>query len=395
MISFDNTEVAFKYKSDKDLKRAYSLFKLVGKSWLVGLGKAMMPIAFKLHLPIKGIIKKTIFRQFCGGETIDECDAVIQTLYDNNVGTILDYSVEGQTKEEDFDGTRDEILATIDKATGNKGIPFAVFKATGLSRHGLLEKLNDEKAELNASEKEEFVRVIQRINDICQHASENKVPIFIDAEESWIQNTLDSLVESMMVKYNQDKCIVYNTFQMYRHDRFAYIEKSIEKAKHGGYKFGAKLVRGAYMEKERDRAAEMEYPSPIQQDKNSTDKHFNQGLHLLIDNLEVCYFCCGTHNEESSHLLVQLMKEFEVEKSDKRVYFAQLLGMSDHISFNLAHHGYNVAKYVPYGPIKKVMPYLLRRADENTSVAGQTGRELDLISKEWRRRKEEKKRITN
>lgn len=387
MISFDNTEVAFKYKSDKDLKRAYNLFKLVGKSWLVRIGKAMMPIAFKLHLPIKGIIKRTIFRQFCGGETINDCDHTIQVLFDSNVGTILDYSIEGQTKEKEFDATRDEIIATINKAIGNKAIPFAVFKATGLSSRDLLEKLNDEKAEPNQKEKEEFVRVIQRIDAICHHASENKVPIFIDAEESWIQDTLDRLVESMMAKYNQEECIVFNTFQMYRHDRLDYIEKGIIKAQKGGYQFGAKLVRGAYMEKERERAAEKGYPSPIQPDKHSTDHHFNQALHLMIDNLENCYLCCGTHNEESSHVLVQLMKEFKVEKEDKRVFFAQLLGMSDHISFNLAFHGYNVAKYVPYGPIKKVMPYLLRRADENTSVAGQTGRELDLISKEWRRRK--------
>lgn len=389
MISFDNTEIAFKYKSDKALKRAYYLFKMVGRSWLVRLGKIITPIALKFKLPIKGIIKRTIFRQFCGGETIEECDHTIQVLYDNNVGTILDYSVEGQTKEKDFDQTRDEILATIDKATGNKGIPFAVFKATGLSRHYLLEKLNNANAELTKPEKDEFARVVQRIDDICQHATENKVPIFIDAEESWIQNTLDRLVESMMVKYNKEKCIIYNTFQMYRHDRYAYIEESIEKAKRGGYFFGAKLVRGAYMEKERERAAEMEYLSPIQPDKNSTDKHFNQALHLLTDNIEHCYFCCGTHNEDSSHLLVQLMKQFKVDKEDKRVYFAQLLGMSDHISFNLSYHGYNVAKYVPYGPIKKVMPYLLRRATENTSVAGQTGRELDLISREWNRRKGE------
>ena len=387
MISFDNTEIAFNYKSDKDLKRAYKLFKLVGKSWLVRLGKAMLPIVFKLRLPIKGIIKRTIFRQFCGGETIDECDHTIEVLYENNVGTILDYSVEGQTNEKDFDFTRDEIIATIDKATGNKGIPFAVFKATGLSRHGLLEKLNDENAVPTQEEKEEFMRIVQRIDAICQHAAKNKVPIFIDAEESWIQNTLDRIVESMMAKYNQEHCIVFNTFQLYRHDRYDYIVKAIDRAKKGGYLFGAKIVRGAYMEKERERAAEMGYPSPIQPDKNSTDKDFNQSLHLLIDNIEHCHFCCGTHNEESSHLLVQLMKEFKVDKTDKRIFFAQLLGMSDHISFNLAHHGYNVAKYVPYGPIKKVMPYLLRRADENTSVAGQTGRELDLISREWHRRK--------
>lgn len=387
MISFDNTEIAFKYKSDKDLKWAYRMFKLVGQSWLVQLGKAMVPIAFKLRLPIKGIIKATIFKQFCGGETISDCDHSIQLLYDYKVGTILDYSVEGNTEEEDFDATRDEILATIEKAKGNKAIPFAVFKVTGISRHALLEKLNDENAEPTVSENIEFGKVIKRINEICKHAHDCDVPIFIDAEESWIQDTLDRAVESMMAKYNKDKCIVYNTFQMYRHDRLDYLKKGIEKARREGYKFGGKLVRGAYMEKERERAAEMGYPSPIQPDKGACDRDFNEGIELMVKNIDVTAVCCGTHNEDSSHLLTELMEKYDIAKDDTRVYFAQLLGMSDHISFNLAYHNYRVAKYVPYGPVKEVMPYLLRRADENTSVAGQTGRELDLISREWKRRK--------
>ena len=387
MISFDNTEIAFKHKSNKDLKRAYTMFKLVGKSWLVQLGKLMLPIVFKLKLPVNGIIKATIFRQFCGGETIDDCDHTIEVLYENNVGTILDYSVEGQVGEQNFDFTRDEIFATIEKATGNKGIPFSVFKVSGLSRHALLEKLNDENAEPTALEKAEFARVVERINDICKHAHDSKVPIFIDAEESWIQNKLDRIVESMMAIYNRDECIVHNTFQMYRHDRLQHIKDGIEKAKREGYKYGGKVVRGAYMEKERERAAEMDYPSPIQPDKISTDIDFNAAIKLMVEEIEHCAMCCATHNEHSSHLLVTLMKENNIAKDDKRIYFAQLLGMSDNISFNLAHHGYQVAKYVPYGPIKEVMPYLLRRADENTSVAGQTGRGLNLISREWRRRK--------
>lgn len=392
MISFDNTEIAFSYKSDKELKRAYTMFKLVGKSWLVQLGKKMVPIAFKLRLPINGLIKSTIFKQFCGGETIDDCDETIQTLFDNKVGTILDYSVEGKTEEVDFDATRDEIMATIEKAKGNKAIPFAVFKVTGLSRHALLEKLNDINVEPTVLERAEFARVVDRINDICAHAHKSDCPIFIDAEESWIQNTIDRVVEAMMAKYNKEKCIVYNTLQMYRHDRLEYLRNGISKAKREGYKFGGKLVRGAYMEKERDRAAEMGYPSPIQPDKETCDIDFNEGIRLMVQEIEHCALCCGTHNEESSLLLVDLLEEYGVAKDDKRVYFAQLLGMSDHISFNLAHAGYQVAKYVPYGPVKEVMPYLLRRADENTSVAGQTGRELSLISKEWKRRKETKKK---
>src|SRR5690554_4449243 len=230
MISFDNTEIAFSYKSDKELKRAYTMFKLVGKSWLVQLGKKMVPIAFKLRLPINGLIKSTIFKQFCGGETIDDCDETIQTLFDNKVGTILDYSVEGKTEEVDFDATRDEIMATIEKAKGNKAIPFAVFKVTGLSRHALLEKLNDINAEPTVLERAEFARVVDRINDICAHAHKSDCPIFIDAEESWIQNTIDRVVEAMMAKYNQEKCIVYNTLQMYRHDRLEYLRNGISKA---------------------------------------------------------------------------------------------------------------------------------------------------------------------
>lgn len=387
MISFDNTEVAFKYKSDKDLKRAYYLFKLVGKQGLVRFGKAMLPIAFKLHLPIKGLIKNTIFRQFCGGEAIDECDATIQTLHEYNVGTILDYSIEGQTKETDFDLTKKEILLTIKKATGNKAIPFAVFKPTGLARFELLEKLNDVNAELTTAEKEEFSRVFARIEEICSFAHANGVPIFIDAEHSWIQDTLDRVIETMMARFNKESCIVFNTYQMYRHDRLQHLKESIEKAKREGYKFGAKLVRGAYMEIERERAAEMGYPSPIQPDKMTTDADFNAAVTLMVEEIEHTSLCCGTHNEDSSNLLVELMEKHNLDKEDKRLYFAQLLGMSDHITFNIAHHGYNVAKYVPYGPVKEVMPYLLRRADENTSVAGQTGRELTLISKERKRRK--------
>lgn len=387
MISFDDTEIAFKYKSDKDLKRAYTMFKLVGKAWLVRFGKWITPIAFKLKLPIQGLIKATIFRQFCGGESIDECDDTINTLMDYRVGTILDYSVEGMSAESDFDGTCEEIVGTIKKAKGNPAIPFAVFKVTGIARHSLLEKLNDPDAEITDEEREEFAAVHKRVDRICRYAYDADTPVFIDAEESWIQNTIDRLAESMMVKYNKEKAIVYNTYQMYRHDRLAYLSNKLEEAKREGYKLGAKVVRGAYMEKERDRAAEMGYLSPIQPDKISCDKDFDASLELLMKNLDHCAFCCGTHNEDSNILLTELMQKHNISQRDERVYFAQLLGMSDHISFNLAHEKYQVAKYVPYGPVKDVMPYLLRRADENTSVAGQTGRELQLISKEWKRRK--------
>lgn len=387
MIGFNNTEIAFQYKSNADLKRARRLYKLVGKRWLVQIGKKIVPLAIKLRLPITGIVKATIFKQFVGGETMNECDETIETLYKYGVGTILDYSVEGQSSEKGFDATKEEIKATLVKAKGNEAIPFGVFKPTGLCRFEVLEKFNDVDYVPTSAEKEEFTRVLNRVNEICNFAYENNVPIYIDAEHSWIQDTVDRMVESMMVRYNKKSCIIYNTYQMYRHDRLLHLKNSIEKAKREGYHFGAKLVRGAYMEVERERALEMDYPSPIQANKADTDRDFDAAVTLMIEEIEYTALCCGTHNETSAQLLADLIEKHNLEKNDKRIYFAQLLGMSDHISFNLSHEGYNVAKYVPYGPVKEVMPYLLRRADENTSVAGQTSRELDLISKEWARRK--------
>lgn len=387
MISFDNTEIAFKSKSDKDLKRAYWLFKIVGIPASVKFGKVATSVAFKLHLPIQGAIKGTIFKQFCGGETIADCAEAIKHLDQYNIGTILDYSVEGKTSDEDFEKTTLEIIATIEKAKGNKAIPFAVFKVTGITRFGLLEKANDINSNLNDAEKKEFQELVERVDRICKKAYENNVPLFVDAEDSWIQDTIDRLTESMMVKYNKENTIIFNTMQMYRHDRLAYIHTCLNAAKIGGYHYGIKLVRGAYMEKERERAIEKGYPSPIQPNKEATDKDYDAALAFILDHLEIASLCAGTHNEESSAHLAKMMDERNLDKTDKRIYFAQLLGMSDHISYTLSNLNYNVAKYVPYGPIKEVMPYLLRRADENTSVAGQTGRELTLITKEINRRK--------
>lgn len=387
MISFDNTEIAFKSKSDKDLKRAYWLFKIVGIPASVKFGKVATSLAFNLHLPINGIIKKTIFKQFCGGETIEDCAKAIEHLNEFHIGTILDYSVEGKTSDEDFEKTTLEIIATIEKAKGNKAIPFAVFKVTGITRFGLLEKANDLNNSLTESEKKEFQELVERVDRICKKAFENNVPLFIDAEDSWIQDTIDRLTESMMVKYNKETPIVFNTFQMYRHDRLAYIHNCLNAAKIGGYYYGIKLVRGAYMEKERERAIQKGYPSPIQPDKDACDKDYNAAITYILDHLDIASLCAGTHNEMSSSYLAKMMQERQLDKTDKRIYFAQLLGMSDHISYTLSSNGYNVAKYVPYGPIKEVMPYMLRRAEENTSVAGQTGRELNLITKELNRRK--------
>jgi proline dehydrogenase len=387
MISFDNTEIAFKSKNNKDLKRAYWLFKIVGSPAMVKFGKWATNLALKLRFPIQGMIKKTIFKQFCGGESIEDCDATIQQLASFGIGTILDYSVEGKTSAEDFEETTQEIIKTIHRASKSKTIPFAVFKVTGIARFSILEKANDSNAELSAAEKQEFQEVFLRVNRICEEAFKHQVPVFIDAEETWIQDTIDRLCVSMMTRYNKEKAFVFNTLQMYRHDRIAYLKKSIEEARIGNYKYGIKLVRGAYMEKERERALKMNYPSPIQKDKESSDRDYNLALEIILENLDILALCAGTHNEESSALLTQKMKAKNLDANDSRIYFAQLLGMSDHISYNLSDASYNVAKYVPYGPIREVMPYLLRRADENTSVAGQTGRELSLILKERARRK--------
>lgn len=387
MISFDNTEIAFSSKSDKDLNRAYWLFKVIGNPTMVKLGKPLTNFALAAHLPIKGIIKKTIFKQFCGGENIPECRVRMKELAESGIGTILDYSVEGKTDESDFDHTVAEIIGTLDESKRTDNIPFAVFKVTGITRFGLLEKLNDPNSKLTEKEKVEKGQLYERVDKICRRAFEVNTPVFIDAEESWIQDAIDSIAYEMMVKYNQKSAIVYNTVQIYRHDRLEHLKSQTAIAKDSNYLLGVKLVRGAYMEKERKRAEEKGYPSPIQPNKIATDRDFNEALRFMINHLETVHFCAGSHNEESNLLLTELMKEKGYEPNDSRVYFAQLLGMSDHISFNLTHEKFNVAKYVPYGPVQEVMPYLLRRADENTSVAGQTGRELTLISRERIRRR--------
>ena len=379
MISFENTAIAFQSKSDKDLKRAYRLFKLVGASWLVKMGKPLTILAIKLKLPIKGIIKRTIFRQFCGGESISECSSRIKELADSGIGTILDYSIEGKTEEVDFDATVEEIIATLEAGAGNSAIPFAVFKTTGITRFGLLEKANDIDSLLSNAEQKEMERLLTRMERIAKRAFESGTPVFIDAEETWIQDIIDRMAYDLMLKFNKEKAIVYNTIQIYRHDRLEHLKRETQIAKEKCYILGIKLVRGAYMEKERKRAEDKGYPSPIQPNKKATDTDFNLALEFLVENINYVSFCAGSHNEDSNLLLTQLMTKAGLQPDDKRVHFAQLLGMSDHISYNLAHEHYNVAKYVPYGPVTEVLPYLLRRADENTSVAGQTSRELSLI----------------
>lgn len=386
-IDFNDTEIAFKGKTSFQLQKAYWLFKIVSSKSMVAVGSAVTKTALTLRLPINYPIKKTIFQQFCGGEFIDECDDTIKELSTFNIGTILDYSVEGKESNDDLDATTNEIIKTIEKAKDNEGIPFAVFKPTGVSKFSLLEKANPGIGELSTEDKTEYDKVIARIDKICKKAFDLKVPVFIDAEDSWIQDAIDRIVDEMMQRYNKEEVYIYNTIQMYRWDRLDFLKASHLKAKQNGYKLGVKLVRGAYMEKERARAAEKGYKSPIQENKEASDRDYDLALAYCVENVEDISLCGGTHNEKSSLHLADLIEKNNIAKNDKRIYFAQLLGMSDHISYNLANAGYNVAKYVPYGPIREVLPYLIRRAEENTSVSGQTGRELSLIIKERNRRK--------
>lgn len=385
-LNFDDTEIAFRSKSNAELNAAYWLFKMISSNFLTKVGPPITNFMLSMGLPVKGIIRATIFKHFCGGETIAECEDTIRQLASGHVGTILDYSVEGEDEEAVFDFTCQEIIRTIERAAGDERIPITVFKITGIGRYGLLEKM-DAKKHLSAAEQAEFEKVSARCEMICRTAFERNVPIMIDAEESWIQDTIDGMAFNMMRMFNQDKIIVYNTYQLYRHDKLADLKADHLMAKAQGFILGVKMVRGAYMEKERKRAEEVGYPSPIQADKAASDRDYDASLHYCMSNITEIAFVCGTHNEESCHILARLLDEHQINHNHPHVYFAQLLGMSDNLSFNLSDAGYNVAKYVPYGPIKAVMPYLFRRAQENTSVAGQTGRELALISKEKKRRK--------
>lgn len=385
-VSFEDTSIAFSSQSDFKLRKTYWLFALMNKGWLVNLGTFFIKIALRLHLPIKFLIKNTIFEQFCGGESIRDSEKTVQHLHNAHVGTILDYSVEGEDTEKSFDETTLEILRTIERASESADIPFSVFKVTGLASTELLEAVQIGDS-LNKEQKAEFDRVLKRVDTLCRRAHERNVRIFIDAEESWIQDTIDTLAYEMMDRYNHERPIVYNTYQMYRWESLARLHRDTNEAHAKGYFLGVKLVRGAYLEKERLRAHEEEYQDPIQATKEDTDRDFNTAITYCLENRDVVSICLGTHNEYSCQYCIQQMQRLGIDPDDPHVYFAQLLGMSDNISYNLANAGYNVAKYVPYGPVDAVMPYLFRRADENKSIAGQSSREFNLISNELKRRK--------
>lgn len=387
---FSNTNQAFQHLTNGELSRAIALFSLLGKPWLVSTGSALAKVALALRIPVGWAVRPTVYAQFCGGESIDDSQRTIAKLAEHGVRTILDYSAEGQTDESDLDQTCSEVLATIQAADGDTRHAFAVFKVSGLSSNALLEKVGRSlrgKVELKVEEQEAWARVQARVRTLCEATHQAGGRIMVDAEESWIQDAIDAIAEDMMSDYNRDKVVVFNTVQMYRHDRLAYLKAMAARADEGGYLTGVKLVRGAYMEKERSRAEERGYPSPIQPDKASSDRDFDAAVNWVLDHLDQMHLVAGSHNEASNLRLCEGMQARGIEAQDSRVSFAQLLGMSDPITFNLAAHGYNVAKYVPYGPIRKAIPYLIRRAQENTSVAGQTLRELELLKQEKVRRK--------
>ena len=385
-LDFQDTATAFADKSDSELREKYRLFKMLNSPFLNGVGTRAAKFALALGLPVEGLIKSTIFEQFCGGETIEECNPVIERLGRAGIGTILDYAIEGRATEDDFDNTKNEIIRTIERANNDPNIPFAVFKVTGVAPLGTLEKISNKK-KLDAKGQAKCERIHTRVNEICEVAHSLGQPVFIDAEESWIQDAIDDLATDMMEKYNRNRVIVYNTLQMYRHDRLQFLKESRRAARSGGYLLGAKLVRGAYMEKERERADEQGYESPIHVDKKASDRDYNAALEYCIDHLDDVAFVAGTHNERSTQLLVQMMHQRGLAHDHPQIFFSQLYGMSDNLSYILSKHGYNVSKYVPYGPVADAVPYLIRRAQENTSTAGQVSRELELITNELERRR--------
>ena len=386
MVDFKNNIHAFEDKSNTDLFRAWILFKTISNPIISKILTKLLQIALLFRLPITFLIKISIFKHFCGGENIEECKKTIDKLWDSRIGSILDYSAEGKESENDFKQVYEQGMKILETSKKNEKIPFIVFKLTGLIQFKILHKINNNQT-LNDEEQKIYNSFINRINLICEQAQIINTPVFIDAEESWIQGAIDKIVLVLMKKYNQKQVLVYNTLQMYRNDRLMYLDKIIDTARRERFKLGFKLVRGAYHEKEIERAKEKGYKIPVHLKKGDTDKDFNKSLEICLNNIDLISICSGTHNIKSSEHLISLMKEKGLENNDKRIFSSQLLGMSDNISYNLAKEGYNVSKYVPYGPVKEVIPYLIRRAEENRSISGQMGRELQNIITEKNRRK--------
>ncbi|MBK6751413.1 MAG: proline dehydrogenase family protein [Acidobacteria bacterium] len=384
-LDLQDTATAFADKSDSELREKHRLFKMLNSPFLNAIGTKCTTFALAIGLPVEGLIKATIFEQFCGGETIEECEKAINRLGASNVGTILDYSVEGKATEEDFDHTKDEIIKTIQRAQGDPNIPFSVFKVTGIAPLGTLERMSKKK-KLDAKSQAKCERIRRRVAEICEAAYYADQPLFIDAEDSWIQDAIDRMATDAMEKYNREKPIIYNTLQMYRTDRLQHLKDRRRQAQNDGYIYAVKLVRGAYMEKERDRAEEMGYDSPIHMTKADTDADYDAAIEYCMRHFNDMAFVAATHNEVSTRLLAERMHETGSQKDHPNIFFSQLYGMGDTISYVLAKKGYNVSKYVPYGPVADSIPYLIRRAEENSSAAGQVSREFEMIERELKRR---------
>ena len=382
----DNTKNGFSLKSNFELKKAYFLFKIISNKSLTNIGKKALELSLKLRLPILFLVKGTVFEQFCSGESLDESFKTVERLYDKNVKSYLHYSVEGLENEESYDTSLNEVIDSIEFVAKKNILDFTVFKPTAIASSKILQKVSENKS-LDNNEQGLYNKILSRFDTICNFAHKKGVKILVDAEESWIQDSIDEIVLRMMIKYNKQETIVFNTSQMYRHDRLDYLKRLKDIAEKERFFIGIKLVRGAYIEKENKRAIKNNYRSPICDSKKLTDLNFNEGASFILSNLNIFSLFSGTHNEESIYNIIDLMKSNKVNNSNQKVWFGQLYGMSDNISFNLANEGFNAIKYLPFGPIKEVIPYLIRRADENTSVKGQTSRELELIKSELKRRK--------
>ena len=382
----DNTKNGFILKSNFELKKAYILFKVISSRTLTNLGKNLLELSLKLKLPVLFIVRATVFRQFCSGENLQESYETVKKLNKKNVKSYLHYSVEGLENEKTYDNSLNEVVKSIEFAASKDILDYTVFKPTAVASSVILNKATEEK-ELSSFEKGLYIRIVDRFDIICKTAFENQIKILVDAEESWLQDAIDDIVLKMMIKYNTDNTIVYNTSQMYRHDRLKYLKELKKKSIENNFQIGIKLVRGAYIEKENRRAKKYNYKSPICESKHATDKNFNEGANFILSNLDNFSLFCGSHNEKSIYNILDIMRESKMQNNNPKIWFGQLYGMSDNISFNLAEEGYNVIKYLPFGPIKEVIPYLIRRAEENTSVKGQTSRELELIKKELKRRR--------
>ncbi|HUX85061.1 MAG TPA: proline dehydrogenase family protein [Chitinophagaceae bacterium] len=385
-VSFDDTQIAFEIRSDQELKKSEWIFSAMKWGWLVSIGSFLTVIALRLRLPVKGIIRKTIFHQFCGGETLEQAGKTAEILGAYRINVILDYGVEGKDGEQTYDRNLAEFLRVIQFASSQPHIPFISIKITGFSRFSLLEKIH-QGLPLDGPEASEFERVRDRVRQICRAAHENHLGVLMDAEESWIQIPVDELAVEMMEEFNRDRVTVFNTVQLYRHDRLEYLKDFLEESRQKPWTAGMKLVRGAYMEKERERAEIMHYPSPIQPDKGATDRDYNDSVLYSLARLDQLSLFIATHNEASTRVAIDWMAAHQIPPGHPRVHFSQLYGMSDHLSFNLAKAGYRVSKYLPYGPVREVMPYLIRRAEENRAIGGQMSRELSLIRTEIRRRR--------